>query len=75
MLDVAMLPSFASSQSAPAPALTLLRCTHTVACGPRILQAKEVHETDGISCEVMDLRTLLPWDADGVEASVRKTGR
>ncbi|KAL4423502.1 hypothetical protein ABPG77_003635 [Micractinium sp. CCAP 211/92] len=39
------------------------------------LAAREVQERDGISCEVLDLRTLLPWDADSVEASVRKTGR
>lgn len=39
------------------------------------LAAREVAERDGISCEVVDLRTLLPWDADTVEASVRKTGR
>lgn len=29
----------------------------------------------GISCEVIDLRTLLPWDVDAVEDSVNKTGR
>lgn len=28
-----------------------------------------------ISCEVLDLRTLLPWDAAAVEASVNRTGR
>jgi len=30
---------------------------------------------DGISCELIDLRTLIPWDKETVEASVRKTGR
>lgn len=30
---------------------------------------------DGISCELIDLRTLIPWDKDTVEASVKKTGR
>ncbi|WP_241263149.1 alpha-ketoacid dehydrogenase subunit beta [Parahaliea mediterranea] len=30
---------------------------------------------EGIACEVIDLRTLLPWDRDRVAASVRKTGR
>lgn len=29
----------------------------------------------GISCEVIDLRSILPWDRDTVEASVKKTGR
>lgn len=46
------------------------------ACAARLRpQAKEVGEKDGVSCEVIDLRTLLPWDADAVEASVNKTGR
>ena len=31
--------------------------------------------SDGISCEVLDLQTLLPWDVAAVEASVNKTGR
>jgi len=39
------------------------------------LAAKEVAEQDGIDCEVIDLRTLLPWDVPTVEASVNKTGR
>ena len=30
---------------------------------------------DGIHCEVIDLRTLLPWDLETVAASVTKTGR
>ncbi|KAJ0700417.1 putative 3-methyl-2-oxobutanoate dehydrogenase (2-methylpropanoyl-transferring) [Helianthus annuus] len=30
---------------------------------------------EGISCELKDLKTLLPWDKETVEASVRKTGR
>jgi 2-oxoisovalerate dehydrogenase E1 component beta subunit len=29
----------------------------------------------GLSVELIDLRALLPWDADAVLASVRKTGR
>jgi len=34
-----------------------------------------VAQSDGISCELIDLQTLLPWDAETVEASVNKTGR
>lgn len=30
---------------------------------------------EGISCELIDLRTLIPWDKETVEASVSKTGR
>ncbi|KAG7671708.1 hypothetical protein Ndes2526B_g07403 [Nannochloris sp. 'desiccata'] len=39
------------------------------------LAAKELEENDGIRCEVIDLRTLLPWDVDTVINSVNKTGR
>eukprot|EP00892_Ulva_mutabilis_P006360 jgi/Ulvmu1/4096/UM019_0075.1 len=40
------------------------------------LQAAEQLESKlGISCEVIDLRTLIPWDRTAVEESVNKTGR
>ncbi|KAI8969935.1 thiamine diphosphate-binding protein [Mycotypha africana] len=29
----------------------------------------------GLSCELIDLRTILPWDVDTVVESVKKTGR
>ena len=32
-------------------------------------------ESQGVSAEVIDLRTLWPWDRDAVFASVEKTGR
>lgn len=37
--------------------------------------AKYVEEHHGISVELIDLRTLAPWDVETVEASVNKTGR
>lgn len=44
-----------------------LSLAHTQAC--------DLAAEQGISCELIDLRTLLPWDADTVMASVKKTGR
>ncbi|QYK06949.1 alpha-ketoacid dehydrogenase subunit beta [Shewanella zhangzhouensis] len=38
-------------------------------------KAAEMAEKEGISCEIIDLRTLSPWDVDTVAASVKKTGR
>lgn len=32
-------------------------------------------EKEGISCELIDLRTVLPWDYECVANSVTKTGR
>jgi 2-oxoisovalerate dehydrogenase E1 component len=39
------------------------------------LQAAELLAADGIEAEVVDPRTLIPFDAETVAASVRKTGR
>jgi acetoin:2,6-dichlorophenolindophenol oxidoreductase subunit beta len=39
------------------------------------LEAAEQLDRDGVSVEVIDLRTLRPFDADTVVASVRKTSR
>nr|WP_275661428.1 MULTISPECIES: transketolase C-terminal domain-containing protein [Shewanella] len=38
-------------------------------------EAAKMAAKKGISCEVIDLRTLAPWDVDTVAASVKKTGR
>lgn len=39
------------------------------------LQAAEILEKEGISCEVIDLRTLCPLDTETFIASTRRTGR
>lgn len=39
------------------------------------LKAAEELEKEGVSCEVLDLRTLTPLDWPGLAASVEKTGR
>jgi pyruvate/2-oxoglutarate/acetoin dehydrogenase E1 component len=41
----------------------------------RSLEAAEQLATEGISVEIIDLRTLKPLDMDTIAASVRKTGR
>lgn len=40
-----------------------------------IEKAAAMAQESGISCEIIDLRTLLPWDVDTVAKSVCKTGR
>ena len=41
----------------------------------RDLEAAELLDREGISAEVIDLRSLLPLDEDTVLRSVAKTGR
>lgn len=41
----------------------------------KCLEAAEAMEREGISCEVIDLRTILPCDYDTVMASIAKTHR
>lgn len=38
-------------------------------------RAVALAEQEGISCELIDLRSILPWDEDKVAESVNKTGR
>jgi pyruvate dehydrogenase E1 component beta subunit len=42
---------------------------------PLIEKATEAAEAEGVSCEVLDLRTLSPMDSNAVIASVKRTGR
>jgi 2-oxoisovalerate dehydrogenase E1 component beta subunit len=41
----------------------------------RSLEASQLAEDKHISCEVIDLQTIVPWDLETVMASVKKTGR
>ena len=53
--------------------LTLITYGATV---PRALQAaQKAHREHGIETEVLDLRTLSPYDWEGIAESVRKTSR
>ena len=40
-----------------------------------IQKAAALAQQDGISCEVIDLQTLMPWDKETLVQSVTKTGR
>jgi 2-oxoisovalerate dehydrogenase E1 component len=40
-----------------------------------LVAAKQIEEARGLSVEVIDLRTLSPWDQETVYASAKKTGR
>jgi pyruvate/2-oxoglutarate/acetoin dehydrogenase E1 component len=42
---------------------------------PAAIQAAQKLEAEGISCEIIDPRTLVPFDADAVLNSVARTGR
>jgi pyruvate dehydrogenase E1 component beta subunit len=44
-------------------------------CANRAADAALTLKKEGIHAHVMDLRSLWPWDRDGVLASVRRTGR
>jgi 2-oxoisovalerate dehydrogenase E1 component beta subunit len=40
-----------------------------------ISKAASMADNEGIDCEVIDLRSILPWDIETVVSSVQKTGR
>ena len=40
-----------------------------------VRMAAAMAEKEGITCEIIDLRTILPWDEETVIKSVAKTGR
>ncbi len=52
--------------------VTVVATSYMAAEGAR---AVSMLEADGIDVELIDLRSLKPWDSEGVLASVRKTGR
>ena len=46
-----------------------------VSWGASVIQCMQAIEKSGKSIELIDLRTIYPFDVDAVEASVKKTGR
>ncbi len=55
----------------PGTDLTIVSCGSPV---HRCLAAAEQLQTQGISCEIVDLRTIVPLDVEAIVASVSKTG-
>lgn len=49
--------------------------TYGAACVAAAKNEAERLAEEGISLEVIDLRTVCPWDAEAIHASIRKTGR
>jgi len=41
----------------------------------RLMKTAELAAEDGVSCEVIDLQSIAPWDEAAVVSSVEKTGR
>jgi pyruvate dehydrogenase E1 component beta subunit len=46
-----------------------------VSWGASVIQCMQAIEASGRSIELIDLRTIYPFDMDAIEASVKKTGR
>jgi pyruvate dehydrogenase E1 component beta subunit len=42
---------------------------------PIVLEAAKILTEEGIAVDLLDLRTIWPWDENAVVASVKKTGR
>jgi 2-oxoisovalerate dehydrogenase E1 component len=67
-----MIPFGKASRVRPGQDLTVVTYGATV---HRALQAARQAEERGISIEILDLRSLSPFDWDAIAASVRKTGK
>jgi acetoin:2,6-dichlorophenolindophenol oxidoreductase subunit beta len=70
--EAALVPLGRAALRASGSDVTLVSYAKTV---DSCLAAAETLAADGISAEVIDLRTIKPWDEAAVLRSVRKTGR
>src|SRR5204862_246438 len=68
-----MIPFGKAKVVRPGTALTVV--TYGAVVQRALVAAKELEEKDGVSVEVIDLRSLSPVDWDAIGASVRKTSR
>jgi 2-oxoisovalerate dehydrogenase E1 component beta subunit len=70
--DDAFTPIGVARIARPGAHATVVAYANTV---PMALEAARAVEADGFDVEVIDLRSLLPWDWKAVLTSVQKTGR
>jgi len=70
--EAALLPLGVASIARPGKHVTAITYGYMRAVS---LQAAERLRPDGIEVEIIDLRTLRPWDVETCAASIRKTGR
>src|SRR3989454_1164740 len=68
-----MIPFGKAKVARSGTALTVV--TYGAVVQRALVAAKELEEKDGVSVEVIDLRSLSPVDWDAIGASVRKTSR
>src|SRR3989440_610219 len=68
-----MIPFGKAKVVLPGTALTVV--TYGAVVQRALVAAKELEEKDGVSVEVIDLRSLSPVDWDAIGESVRKTSR
>ncbi len=68
-----VLPFGSADIRRPGDALTVVTWGATVQ--KSLVAAEQIAERDGTQVEVIDLRTIIPWDQDKVAASVARTGR
>jgi len=66
------VPLGKANVSRPGADITIVSYSRTAV---EALAAAELLAADGIEAEVIDLRTVMPWDRDTVFSSARKTGR
>ena len=49
-------------------------CT-VISWGAMVHVSEQAIKNCGISCDLIDLQTLVPWDKDAIIKSIEKTGR
>ena len=70
--DIAPIPFGQARRMREGTDLTIVTWS---AITPAVAEAAEMLAGRGISADVLDLRTLWPWDEDAVAASLARTGR